>query len=204
MLGLPKATELSKQLPKNAIYAKFQMNTAEKAKIDADISRITIVNEVTPAKVNIADGEQVKSFFVLLVALKKKDFEDKTIITISKLIPQNMLLVLECGGEAKLATYHTKLMQTDWKRKEELSVELKGLNMDAVWENIIVQIGGIKLDQGNTLDEQIAVDEQRMKIQKEIDRLTKLAKNEKQPKKKFELAQQINKLKKELEDVTNG
>lgn len=204
MLGLPKATELSKQLPKNAIYAKFQMNTADKAKIDADISRITIVNEVTPAKVNIADGEQVKSFFVLLVALKKKDFEDKTIITISKLIPQNMLLVLECGGEAKLATYHTKLMQTDWKRKEELSVELKGLNMDAVWENIIVQIGGIKLDQGNTLDEQIAVDEQRMKIQKEIDRLTKLAKNEKQPKKKFELAQQINKLKKELEDVTNG
>ena len=85
MLGLPKATELNKQLPKNAIYAKFQMNTAEKAKIDADISRITIVNEVSSAKVNIADGEQVKSFFVLLVALKKKDFEDKTIITISKL-----------------------------------------------------------------------------------------------------------------------
>ena len=198
MLGLPKATELSKQLPKNAIYAKFQMNTAERAKIDADISRITIVNEVSPAKINIADGEQVKSFFVLLVALKRKDFEDKTIITISKLIPQNMLLVLEYDGEAKLATYHTKLMQTDWKRKEEFSIELKGLNMDAVWENIIVQIGGITIEQGNTLDEQIAVDEQRMKIQKEIDRLTKLAKNEKQPKKKFELVQKINGLKKEL------
>lgn len=199
MLGLPKATELNKQLPKNAIYAKFQMNTAEKAKIDADISKITIVNEVSAAKVNIADGEQVKSFFVLLVALKKKDFEGKTIITISKLIPQNMLLVLACGGEAKLAIYHTKLIQTEWKRKEDLSIELKGLNMDAVWENIIIQIGGIRMDHGNTLDEQIVVDEQRMKIQKEIDRLTKAAKNEKQPKKKFELAQQINKLKQELE-----
>ena len=174
------------------------MNTAEKAKIDADISRITIVNEVSSAKVNIADGEQVKSFFVLLVVLKKKDFDDKTIITISRLIPQNMLLVLECGGEAKLATYHTKLMQTEWKRKEDLSIDLKGLNLDAVWENIIVQIGGITVAQGNTLDEQIAADEQRMKIQKEIDRLTKQAKNEKQPKKKFELAQQINKLKQEL------
>lgn len=53
MLGLPKATELNKQLPKNAIYAKFQMNTAERAKIDADISRITIVNEVSPAKINL-------------------------------------------------------------------------------------------------------------------------------------------------------
>ncbi len=201
MLGLPKATELNKQLPKNAIYAKFQMNTAERAKIDADISRITIVNEVSSAKINIAEGEQVKSFFVLLVALKRKNFEDKTIITISKLIPQNMLLLLECDGEAKLATYHMKLMQTDWKRKEALSIELRGLNMDAVWENIIVQIGGITIDRGNTLDEQIAVDEQRTKIQKEIDRLTKLAKNEKQPKKKFELAQQANVLKKQFAEL---
>ena len=201
MLGLPKATELSKQLPKNVIYAKFQMNTAEKAKIDADISRITIDNEVSADKVHIAAGEQVKFFFVLLVALKKKDFNDKTITTISKLIPQNMLLVLECGDEAKLATYHTKLMQTEWKQKEELSIDLKGLNLDAVWENIIIQIGGITVDQGNTLDEQIAVDEQRRKIQKEIDRLTKAARNEKQPKKRFELAQKANVLKKQLAEL---
>lgn len=201
MLGLPKATELSKQLPKNAIYAKFQMNTAEKTKIDADISRLTIVNEVTAAKINIADGELVKSFFVLLVALKRKDFEDKTIITISKLIPQNMLLVLECDGEAKLAIYHTKLMQTEWKPKEDLSIELKGLNMDAVWENIIVQIGGIMIAQGNTLDEQIAVNEQKAKLQKEISRLEKLARAEKQPKKKFDLVLKMKELKKELERI---
>lgn len=110
MLGLPKSTELNKQLPKKAIYAKFQMNPAEKAKIDGDISRITIVNEVSADKLHIGDGEQVKSFFVLLVSLKRKDFAEKTIITISKLIDQNLLLVLECGEEAKLAVYHTKLM----------------------------------------------------------------------------------------------
>lgn len=129
------------------------------------------------------------------MALKKKDFDDRTIITISKLIPQNMLLVLEYGSEAKLATYHTKLMQTDWKPKDDLSIELKGLNMDAVWENIIVQIGGITVEQGNTLDEQIAVDEYRHKIEKEIAKLEKQARTEKQPKKKFELAQKINALK---------
>lgn len=62
------------------------------------------------------------------------------------------------------------------------------------------RLGGITVDQGNTLDEQIAVDEQRMRIQKELDRLTKQAKNEKQPKKKFELVQKMNRLKKELEE----
>ena len=179
------------------------MNTAEKAKIDADISKITIVNEVSADKVHIAAGEQVKSFFVLLVALKKKDFDDKTIITISKLIPQNMLLVLECGDEAKLATYHTKLMQTEWKQKEELSVELKGLNLDSVWENIIMQIGGITIDQGNTLDEQIAADEHRQKIEKEIAKLEKQARAEKQPKKKFEIVQRVKALKKLIKEL-NG
>lgn len=200
MLSLPKTTELNKQLPKKAIYAKFQMNTAEKNKIDVVISRITIVNEVSAAKINIAEGEQVKSFFVLLVALKRKDFEDKTIITISKLIPQNMLLILEYRDEAKLATYHTKLMQTEWKKKDEFSIELKGLNMDEVWENIIIQIGNIQMEQGNTLDEQIAVNEQRMKIQKEIAKLEKQARAERQPKKKFELAQKIKILNRGLEE----
>lgn len=75
MLCLPKETEMSKQLPKKAIYAKFQMNTAAKKKIDADISRITIVGEIAPNKVNIPTGDEVKNFFVLLVALKKKDFD---------------------------------------------------------------------------------------------------------------------------------
>lgn len=201
MLGLPKSTELSKQLPKNAIYAKFKMNKAEKAKIDADISRITIVNEVTAEKINVADGESVKSFFVLLIALKRKNFEAKTIITISKLIPQNMLLILEYGGEAKLAIYRTKLIQTEWQPKEDLSVELQGLNMDAVWENMIVQIGRITIAEGNTLNEQIAADVQKAKLQKEISRLERLAWAEKQPKKKFELAQQINKLKSRLEGI---
>ena len=55
-----------------------------------------------------------------------------------------------------------------------------------------------KIDQGNPRDEQIAADEHRQKIEKEITKLEKQARAEKQPKKKFELAQQIKKLKDEL------
>lgn len=199
MLGLPKSTEMSKQLPKKAVYAKFQMNTAAKEKIDADISRITIVNEITPAKINITAGEEVASFYVLLVTLKKKDFDEKTIATLSRLIPQNILFVLEFEGKSKLAIFHTKLMQTEWKTTESCSVVLRGLNLDKVWENIVVDIGGVSIAEGNTLDEQIVIDEQRQKIEKEIAKLEKQARAEKQPKKKFELVQQIKLLKKELE-----
>lgn len=195
MLGLPKSTELNKPLPKTAIYTKFQMNAAEKAKIDADISRIVIVNEVSAAKLNLAPGESVQAFFVLQVTLKHREFSEKTLITLSKLIPQNMVLLLECDGQAKLAVYHTKLLQTPWRDPAELTLTIKGLTMDAVWENVIVQVGNIRLQTGNTLDQQIAQDEQRAKLEKEITRLKKLAWAEKQPKKKFELVQKINDLK---------
>ena len=201
MLGLPKATELSRQLPKKAIYAKFNMNTAAKNRFDADISRITIVNEISPSTVAIAAGEEVKSFYVLLVALKRKDYDDRIIGQLSRLIEQNMLFVLECGDEAKLAIYHNKVMSTDWSAKENLSVSLKGLNFDAVWQNVIVQIGEIQIEQGKTLDEQIAIDEKRAKLQKEINKLERLARAEKQPKKKFELVQQKNKLMQKLEEI---
>lgn len=195
MLGLPKTTELNKQLPKTVIYAKFQMNTAAKAKFDADISRISIVGEISPNTTGIAKGETIASIFVLLVTLKHKDFQPATIAQISKLIDQKILLILECEGQHKLAIYHTKLIQADWNPVDQCIVQLKGLDLDAVWEGFVTQVGGITIQQGNTLEQQIEADEKRAKLEKEIARLEKLARAEKQPKKKFELVQQINKLK---------
>lgn len=198
MLGLPKATEMSKQLPKKVVYAKFQLNTAAKEKIDTDISRITIVNEITPNRVNIPAGDEIKSFFVLLVTLKRKDFDDKIIATLSKLISQNILFVLEHNGESKLAVYRLKVMQTGWKPTEEQRVELQGLNLDKVWENIIRSLESGVWNEELSIDENIELHEKQAKLKKEIAQLEKQARAEKQPNKKFELVQRIKKLRRDL------
>ena len=90
-----------------------------------------------------------------------------------------------------------------WNKEDKTTIQLNGFNIDTVWENIIVQIGSIQIESGNTLDEQISVDEKRQKLQKEIDRLEKQARAEKQPKKKFELVQEIKLIQNKLEDTTN-
>ena len=198
MLNLPKSTELNKPLPKKAIYAKFQMSPAAKAKFDTDISRINIVGEISPNTTGIAQGQTVSSIFVLQVVLKQRNFQQNTIAQISKLIDQNMLLILDCETERKLAIYHTKLIQTEWGPADACTIELKGPDQDSVWENMITQVGGITIQDGNTLDQQIASDEQQAKLEKEIARLEKLARAEKQPKKKFEIVQQIKELELQL------
>ena len=198
MLGLPKATELNKQLPKKTIYSKFSMNTAAKDKFDVDISRITIVGEISPQTIKtVTATEDVPSFYVLSVSLKKKDYDERTIAQISKLINQNMLLVLEYQDECRLAIYHTKLIQSEWQKTDACTITLQGLDLSAVWQNVVTQVGGIQIEEGHSLEQQIAVNEQRAKIQAEIDKLEKLARKESQPKKKFELVQKIHRLRKE-------
>lgn len=89
-------------------------------------------------------------------------------------------------------------MQTDWKPTESCIIELRGLNLDKVWENIIRSLELGVWNEKLTLDENIALHEQQEKLKKQIEKLEKKARAEKQPKKKFELVQQIKKLKEEL------
>ena len=200
MLGLPKSAELSRQLPKKAIYAKFGMNTAAKDRFDADISRITIVNEISPQTIKtISATEEIPSFYVLLVSLKKKEYDERTIAQVFKLIDQNMLLVLEYQSEYRLVVYHSKLLQSGWRKAADCTVQLKGLDLSAVWQNIITQVGNIEIEEGHSLEEQIAIDERRAKLQVEIARIEKLARKETQPKKKFELVQELQALRHRLE-----
>ena len=199
MFGLPKSTELSKQLPKKAIYAKFNMNTATKDKFDADISKISIAAEISPATTAIAKGETVSSIYVLLVSLKRKDFDEKTIAGLSKLIDQNILFLLDFEGKQKLAVHHGKLMQGEWTDPDSLTVSLKGLNLDSVWENIVRSLEGGEWNDELSLDENIARNEKNEKLQKEIARLEKLARAERQPKKKFELVTKVQKLRREID-----
>ncbi|MDD4493280.1 MAG: DUF4391 domain-containing protein [Eubacteriales bacterium] len=202
MLGLPKSTECQQILPKKVIYAKNELNTASKAKLDADIKRVTIVNMVSPSNVAVTAGETVKSFCVALVALKQEQFDEKNIVLLTKLVKQNMLMILEYGGKAKLAAYHTKLLLTARTDLEALSVQLDGLNLDDIWKNILIQIGNVEVAEGKTLAEQIELDAQRDRLRSQIERLKSQAFKEAQPKKKFDLVSEAQKLEKELNALT--
>jgi hypothetical protein len=59
-------------------------------------------------------------------------------------------------------------------------------------------VGGVVVEQGNTLNEQIAVDERRAKIEKEIASLKHQMNATRQSKRKMELFDQIKKLKGDL------
>ena len=199
MYGLPQTTDARKQLPKKAIYAKFELKPAQRDGFDADVSRIDIVAVISPTTVPaFASGENIKEFYVLDVQLKKKDYDEKNIAMLLKLIPQNILFSLQYEDETQLAVYHTKLIKSNWKSTADIEIRLSGLNLDTVWENIIKDIGEIHVREGKTLTEQIQEDERLRVLKRQIDELERKCRTEKQPRKRLELYNRLQELKKNI------
>ena len=199
MFGLPTSTEVKKQLQKKAIYAKFDMLASQRDRFDADISRIDFVALISPTTIPaISVVGMVKEIYVLSVQLKKKDYDAKNITLLNKLIPHKMVFALHYEEEVQFAIYHTKLITSEWQTSEEASLPLSGLNLDAVWENIVTNIGQIKITDGNTLAEQIKVEDVRVKLKAQIASLTQKLNKEKQFNRQIEINAEIKSLRKLL------
>ena len=129
--------------------------------------------------------------------MKRKEYDSKNMVLLSKLIPQKMVFVLLFEEQAQFAIFHTKLLTSAWQFLTPNSsfLTLQGLNLDAVWENIVTHIGHIDVEEGNTLSEQIATNAQREKILAQIAALERKMAVEKQPRRKRELFEQIKRLK---------
>lgn len=199
MYGLPANTLINQPLYKKAVFEKFNLKTAERERFDADISKMALVARISPATVPaLAEGQEIKGFYVLQVVLKHRDYNAQNILLLQKLIPQKIVFALQYEEQAQLCVFHTRLQQSVWRPTEETVIPLQGLSLDDVWNNIVATIGGLDAQAEESIEEQIIHREQREKLLRQIETLDKRARVEKQTRKRYELHQQILKLKEEL------
>lgn len=214
MLGFPQTTEFNKRIPKQKFYENMEVSPALKRVFVERIKLIHWRNKLAVSTMNIAPGEAVTEIEVIEIKLASPQLNEAVLRQIDKEIPYHILFILSFDGKVQAWTGYkeateggnkafkvNKYYHTEWIPEYELNLKIEGLNMDAVWENLIIQVGGVEVGQGKSLDEQIQIDDQKAKLQKEIEKLEKQARNEKQPNKKFQLAQQVKTLKKQLDEL---
>lgn len=202
MLGLPQSTEVNRPMPKAQLYKKFELKQAQRDAFDADIARMEIVNFIAPQSLpGIAEGTEVKAVFVVDVELKRSDYDTKNILLISKLIPHRIIFALRHEDKVQLAVYHTKLFTGPWQPltpNASCLIPINGLNLDAVWQNIVAFVGELEVTEGNSLTEQIRVDEERTRLMRQIETLERQMRSTTQPRRQRELYAEIKKLKSNL------
>lgn len=212
-LGLPESTRVKRSLPKAQLYKRFDWKPSQRESFDGDVSHLDFVNWIAPRTLPaIAEGTEVKEIFVIEVSLKSRDFDTKSIVLLAKSIPQRVIYLLRFEDEAMLAVFYTRLFLTPWQHAEGMSLQVNGLNLDAVWENIVRDIGNIPLvgtslcdvtnantsqvqhAKGMSLQDQIVADEQRAKIERQIAALERQMNATKQPRRKRELFLELKKI----------
>ena len=215
MALFPAATEYNKLIPKQKFYENLTLTPQVKRGFIDGIKLIYWRNKLAEDTVHTPKGEQVTEIEVFEIKLSGPALDEAVLRQIDKEIPYHILFLLTFEGkvqawigykEASAGVNSFKVSRyyhTDWQDEAELSLHLEGLTLDAVYENLVRQIAGESLEGGIgneelSLGETIALNEKREKLQKEIARLVKLAWAEKQPKKKYEIAGQIHRLKEEL------
>ena len=201
MFNLPEATEIRKNIFKNKIYKKYkeELSGKKKEKFDSEISKIIITNEISEKTIKIPKTEEISSIFIIKIDLKTKEYTDSNIVFITRLFGQNILYILNYKDQYKLAIFKDKLITSQWKKEEEIDLKLQGLNLSSIWDNLVIQVGDIKVEEGKTLEEQIEIDERREKLEKLILKTKKKMAREIQAKKKYELFKELKKYKEELE-----
>lgn len=195
MLGLPQSTEVKRPLPKAQLYKRLNWNPAQRDSLDAVVARLDFVNWLSTRTLPaIAEGSDVKEIFVVEVSLKSRDFDIKNIALLAKSIPQHIIYMLHFEDSVMFAVYHSKLFTSSWQPINTASLLLNGLNLDAVWENLVSSIGDFSVEQKNSLAEQIQVNEERAKIERQIAVLKRQMATTCQPRCKRELFTEIKKL----------
>lgn len=213
MLGFPVSTEFNKRIPKQKFYDNLDVSPTLRRVFVDQIRLVYWRNKLAASTLNIAAGEVVSEVEVFEVRLNETKLDEAVLKQIDKEIPYHILFILTCDGKAQAwigykeaaasgssAFKVNRYYHTDWMPEDELQLRIDGLNMDTVYESLVRQIAGDKLqaDSGESLKESVARDEKKKQLEKQITALESKMRKEKQLNRRMEMNAEFKKLQREL------
>lgn len=208
MIEFPAATAVHRRLPKEAFYKHLPLTKILKEKFVSDVDRIVVENSFTKENLNLASDAEIKEIMLLSISLKNQEFDGKVIEAIAKQNPHKLVFLLSFENQQQLAVYHNKLYRTLWMAHDEIALKLQGYSLDEIWDSFIEQISLYeeRAEQTNALsiEDRLAIQDQILKLEKQIDKTENAMWKEQQPKKKFELHTRLREYQKKLEDLKHG
>lgn len=216
MLGFPVSTEFNKRIPKQKFYDNLDVSPTLRRVFVDQIRIVYWRNKLAASTLNIAAGEVVSEVEVFEVRLNETKLDEAVLKQIDKEIPYHILFILTCDGKAQAwigykeaaasgsnAFKVSRYYHTDWMPEDELQLRIDGLNMDTVYESLVRQIAGDKLqaESGESLKESVERDEKKKQLEKQIAALESKMRKEKQLNRRMEMNAELKRLKIELEAI---
>lgn len=209
MIEFPSSTIVGKRLPKEAFYARLPIPKVLKDKFVSDVERIRVENSLTQETLHLNPGTNIKEILVLGIDMKKKEFDAKIIEAIAKQNKHHLIFLLRFEEQGQIAVYYSKLYRSEWRPIEKLNLKAVGFTLDEIWDGFLEQIAlqnesEVPVADRLTINERLERQESIQKLEKQITKAENAARNERQPKKRFEQYTRLQELIKRLEEIKNG
>ena len=208
MIEFPAATAVHRRLPKEAFYKHLPLTKILKEKFVSDVDRIVVENSFTKENLNLASDAEIKEIMLLSISLKNQEFDGKVIEAIARQNPHKLVFLLSFENQQQLAIYHNKLYRTLWMTHDEIKLKLQGYSLDEIWDSFIEQIALYEERAEQTddlsIENRLEIQDQILKLEKQISKTENAMWKEQQPKKKFELHTRLREYQKKLEDLKHG
>lgn len=212
MLSFPSKAQVNIKVPKKSFYENLTVNTANKRIFIDQINAIWWRYKLTADTLGVAPSETIDEIEIFEIELTTKNFDSSILRLIDRGIPYHTIFILTYEGESQLWIAYKEKTSSDslsvgnyyhtaFAPSESVNLSADGLSLDDVYSALFYQVSGIQKNLSKPLKDVITEHGQRLKLEREIDRLEKQLRKENQPKKKFELHQQIKNLK---ETINNG
>ena len=217
MLGLSKATEFNRRIPKAKFYENINITTSLKRLFVDHVKNIYWRNKIASTTTNLSAGKYVTEIEVFEVNLNSPQVDIDLLKCIDSVIPYHILYILEYNGKYQAWIGYKETMDIYKKRSKvdryyhttsfeetELVVRLEGLNLDDVYENLVRQIAGDKLQSDSStesLKQSVERDKEIETLQKQISILQNKIRKEKQLNKQIEINTELKKLRSALEKL---
>ena len=212
MIVFPQSTLVGKPVPKTAFYRNLEVNAKIKQRFVDDVASVTWTAKIAPLTLNVADGKTVHEIAVFRMELKSKEVPTDVLTFIDRQMPRHTVFLLQHeDGFCLLVNYKewhdatnaqfdiVKTFQTGWATAESLSLELDGRDMDAIYSSIVKQIAGTAItSEAKDIHSAVAQSKEHEALLQKIAVLEARVAKERQPKKKFELHQQLVELKNKI------
>ena len=212
MFGFPVSTEFNKRIPKQKFYENIEVSPAVKRIFVEQIRIIYWRNKLAAATLNLAAGDAVTEIEIFEVKLNTPQLDEAVLRQIDKAIPYHILFVLTYEGKAQAwigykeaasgsnAFKVNRYYHTEWMPENELCFTISGLNMDGVYESLVRQIAGERLQalSHESLKESVGRDEERRRLERQIAALENTMRKEKQLNRRMEINAKLKRLRKDL------
>lgn len=216
MIGLPESTTFNRRIPKQKFYEHISVTPALKRQFIDQIKTIWWSNKLAETTVNVPAGGSVTEIEVFRIELTGRELDTNVLLQIDREIPYHIVFLLEYEGKyqawaafkesaesGKNAFRVEMYYHTDWMEESALPLHIEGLDLDAVYENFVRQIGGdaLRTSEPETLRNSVERDKQRQALEKQIRALQAKIRKEKQFNRQVEMSTELKRLRKELEEL---